>query len=168
MKRFVIADNHWNHARVIRYENRPFSSKQEMDEFMIMKWNSVVTPEDTVYHLGDVVVGDVDSPPIDLKEYIENLSIRLNGHIILIMGNHDWNKRKFYNQLDWEIHPKNIYLEEGGSFFAIEVLYTRVLDCHDLYGGLGKVSQRQIGRLDSGTFVVQSTSAATSAIRQNG
>jgi len=63
---------------------------------------------------------------------------------------------------------KNIYLEEGGSFFAIEVLYTRVLDCHDLYGGLGKVSQRQIGRLDSGTFVVQSTSAATSAIRQNG
>ena len=47
------------------------------------------------------------------------------------------------------------------------MLYTRVLDCHDLYGGLGKVSQRQIGRLDSGTFVVQSTSVATSAIRQS-
>ena len=32
-------------------------------------------------------------------------------------------KIKFYNQLDWEIHPKNIYLEEDRTILSHHRLY---------------------------------------------
>jgi calcineurin-like phosphoesterase family protein len=50
-----------------------------MDEALVSNWNSVVKPDDRVYHLGDVVMNR------------RALSIvgRLNGRKILIKGNHD-------------------------------------------------------------------------------
>ena len=35
MKRFVIADTHFGHENIIKYENRPFSSSFEMDKALI-------------------------------------------------------------------------------------------------------------------------------------
>lgn len=58
---------------------RPFTSTEEMDETMVERWNSVVGPEDRVFHLGDVVMN---------KRYIPVLE-RLNGDKHLIIGNHD-------------------------------------------------------------------------------
>lgn len=58
---------------------RPFTSTEEMDEFMVDKWNSVVKPQDRIYHLGDVVIAR------------RNMHIlgRLNGRKKLVRGNHD-------------------------------------------------------------------------------
>jgi calcineurin-like phosphoesterase family protein len=77
MATFLTADQHLNHFNIIRYCNRPFATVEEMNETIISNWNAIVTPQDTVYHLGDVAFG--------------NLSIihRLNGTIHLIRGNHD-------------------------------------------------------------------------------
>ena len=47
-----------------------------MNEAMVKEWNDTVTPEDTVWHLGDVTFG-----PFDIN--------RLNGTKNLIIGNHD-------------------------------------------------------------------------------
>ncbi len=49
---------------------------------MVEKWNSVVQPNDHVYHLGDVYMKSS-------KGYIENLLSNLNGKKRLILGNHD-------------------------------------------------------------------------------
>ena len=46
-------------------------------------WNSVVGPDDHVYHLGDFCFGSVDKWNWCLEPG------RLNGHIHLILGNHD-------------------------------------------------------------------------------
>ena len=51
---------------------------------MVLRWNSVVDPDDTVYHLGDFAFGRDAS-----QEYIANLAKQLNGTIHLILGNHD-------------------------------------------------------------------------------
>lgn len=48
---FVLADTHFGHANVIKYDNRPFADVNEMDNKMIQNWNSVVKPSDTIYHL---------------------------------------------------------------------------------------------------------------------
>ena len=52
--RYFIADTHFNHENIIEYCNRPFKNAKEMSEYIITKWNSVVTQKDIVYHLGDV------------------------------------------------------------------------------------------------------------------
>lgn len=52
-----------------------------MDEEIIARWNKFVAPGDTVYHLGDVALGQIaDSLP---------KVARLNGFKVLVVGNHD-------------------------------------------------------------------------------
>lgn len=80
-KHFIISDTHFNHIDIINYAKRPFNSTKKMDDYMIAQWNAVVSSNDIVYHLGDF--------GLDNRAEIESFVERLNGHIILIKGNHD-------------------------------------------------------------------------------
>jgi calcineurin-like phosphoesterase family protein len=51
----------------------------EMSEVLISNWNSVVSPGDKVFHLGD----------FSFKKNILEIRKRLNGEIHLVVGNHD-------------------------------------------------------------------------------
>ena len=84
--KYFIADTHFNHENIIKYSNRPFKNIQEMNEYIIHKWNSVITRNDIVYHLGDVGFGTTE----ELREFINKLS----GNKILIKGNHDLRRGK--------------------------------------------------------------------------
>lgn len=79
--RYFTADHHFGHFNVIRYCNRPFPNKYEMDWTLIENWNKVVKPEDTVYHLGDISFYG--------REETGKIVKRLNGTKIIIRGNHD-------------------------------------------------------------------------------
>lgn len=50
---YFIADTHFGDERIRRYENRPFDSASAMNQELIRRWNETVSPEDTVYVLGD-------------------------------------------------------------------------------------------------------------------
>lgn len=75
---FFTADTHFGHAAIIRHCRRPFRSVAEMDYEMINRWNEVVGPDDVVYHLGDFGLHEPGSA-----------TVRLNGHVRLVPGNHD-------------------------------------------------------------------------------
>lgn len=81
-KIFFTSDNHFGHERVIRFDNRPFATVEEMDAEMIRRWNAKVGKGDLVYVLGDMIwkIRNDDAP---------SLIKSLNGQIILIKGNHD-------------------------------------------------------------------------------
>lgn len=52
-KNYYISDLHFGHYNIMRFDNRPFNSVEEMDKALIDNWNSVVSEGDTVYILGD-------------------------------------------------------------------------------------------------------------------
>lgn len=89
---FVISDTHFAHANILGFKNRfggpqrDFENVHQMDEYMIEKWNSVVRPQDHIYHLGDVSMSD------KAISYVG----RCNGHKRLVLGNHDYSKMKLY------------------------------------------------------------------------
>ena len=104
---FLISDTHFNHKNIIQYCDRPFHTVGEMNELIIYNWNKVVGEDDIVYHLGDFALGDRD----------ECISIgqRLNGHKILIRGNHDHASDSIYLNAGFEtIYKKPIDIEYGG------------------------------------------------------
>ena len=76
-KVFFIADTHFAEQDVFEMsgESRFFDSVLEKDETIIANWNKTVSPEDTVFILGDF--GKIS--------YLG----RLNGQKFLIKGNHD-------------------------------------------------------------------------------
>lgn len=80
-KKFYISDTHFGHFNIIRYDNLPFNSVEEMDETIIKNWNDRVSKEDTVYILGDFSWYKEEKTLEILK--------KLNGNKILIKGNHD-------------------------------------------------------------------------------
>lgn len=83
---YVISDHHFGHQKIIDFESRPFTTAEEMDEYMINQWNAIVSKEDKVFHLGDFSFYN--------KEKTKAIADRLNGKKFLILGNHDRGRSK--------------------------------------------------------------------------
>ncbi len=80
---YFTADTHFGHKNIIQYcsGRQRYECVEDMNEDLINRWNRVVTPDDTICHLGDVAFLP--------KDKTLEICHRLNGHKILIMGNHD-------------------------------------------------------------------------------
>lgn len=78
---FFTSDLHLGHDRINQLARRPFANAQEADEELVRRWNWVVMPQDTVYVLGDIAMGQLDHS-------LEQVA-RLNGLKLLVPGNHD-------------------------------------------------------------------------------
>lgn len=79
---FFTSDTHFCHK--LMAELRHFDSTEDMNEHIIQSWNAKVGKKDLTYHLGDFGFKH------DSLAHIRN---RLNGKIILILGNHDLKNR---------------------------------------------------------------------------
>lgn len=79
---WFTSDHHFWHSNILKYcPDRPYKTVEEMNEDLIWQWNSVVSPDDTVYHLGDFSMA---------FRSVELYTRRLNGTKHLILGNHDF------------------------------------------------------------------------------
>ena len=112
MALFLISDTHFGHAKACQFldaqgnKTRPWDTVEAMDEAMVEAWNATVCAQDTVYHLGDVVIP---------RKSLQILS-RLNGRKILIRGNHD-----IYKLADYAQHFEDIrgaHVREGKYLFS--------------------------------------------------
>jgi len=81
---FFTSDLHISHANILKFDNRPFNSVEEMNSAIEDGWNQVVAPEDTVIYLGDLSFAKSSE-----KQEVSDLLKRLNGGIHYVLGNHD-------------------------------------------------------------------------------
>lgn len=84
---WISSDHHFGHTNIIEFCNRPWETAKEMNESLIKNWNEKIGPEDEVYILGDMMMGN--------SAYWESTLNKLKGKLHLIVGNHD---RKFIKQ----------------------------------------------------------------------
>ena len=112
-KVFFIADTHFGDERILRYENRPFDSKEAMDSEIIRRWNEVVCREDAVYLLGD----------FGADGYESDILSKLNGEKILIKGNHDTKSNDEYRNFGFsEVYDLPVILD-GFWILSHDALY---------------------------------------------
>lgn len=78
---YFISDLHFGHTNCLAFDNRPFITIQQHDEYIINAWNKTVSVEDDVYILGDISWYS-STKTIDIFK-------QLNGNLHLIRGNHD-------------------------------------------------------------------------------
>ena len=66
-----------------------------MDQKLIENWNSVIKPNDYIFHLGDFCFKG--------SQYWDNILNQLNGNIFLILGNHDEKNlsQGFMTRFEW-------------------------------------------------------------------
>ena len=77
---FVTSDTWFGRTNIIQIAKRPFKDINEMNNKLIKKWNSVVTKDDVVFHLGNFAWDPITS---------ENVLRKLNGTIIFLPSNND-------------------------------------------------------------------------------
>lgn len=80
MAKYYISDLHLGHDNVLRFDNRPWNTLDEMHEAIVERWNTTVSKSDDIYILGDAIWNN---------EIGVDVMRRLNGRKHLIRGNHD-------------------------------------------------------------------------------
>ena len=76
----------FGHDKDFVYQERGFNSIQEHDETILNNINSIVEEDDTLYVLGDLMLGDNEAG-------IEKIKRIKCQNIFIILGNHDSNSR---------------------------------------------------------------------------
>lgn len=106
-KIFLTSDTHFAHDKDFIWRPRGFESVWEMNATIIENWNEIVSAEDDIYLLGDVMLGsnEANAPGLTCLK-------QLKGNIHIVRGNHDSDARmELYNKCS------NVVEVTEGQFF---------------------------------------------------
>ena len=117
---FVTSDHHFGSSKLLG-PFKVFNSSQELE--LVSKWNSIVKPNDFVIYNGDFC-DDI------LMEAMKWKSM-LNGHVVLVRGNHDTFSDDIYRALFDDVFNE-IVLDKSG--IVIHHKPDESLKCGQIYG----------------------------------
>lgn len=124
MSIFVTSDLHFCHNRIFLYEPRGFSSVEEMNKAIVKNWNEVVTDDDDVYVLGDLMLNDNEAGLAYLAQ--------LKGKLHVILGNHDTEARiKLYKDFPSIVEVSFAYRLKYGKYNFYLTHYPTLTDNGD-------------------------------------
>lgn len=103
---WVITDTHFDHYKMITSCNRPENFTDQICE----NWRNMVSPSDTVIHLGDFAWG---------MPAMEKL-LSLPGRKILVRGNHDDKSLERYMSMGWDFAADSIVM----NLYGIRILFS--------------------------------------------
>ena len=94
-KIFFTSDLHFDHRNVIQYDNRPWSTVEEMNNSLIKNINDTVKCPDSLYILGDITLHSKTKRIVELMDQIRC------KNVFLIKGNHDNLKPEAKEKFVW-------------------------------------------------------------------
>ena len=109
-KFWFTSDWHFGHDKDFLYEPRGFNNIIDHDKELIRKHNELVSPNDDVYVLGDLTLGDT--------QYGLDCISKMNGKLHIIRGNHDTDSR-----VNMYEHLKNV----------VEICEAKTIKIHKQY-----------------------------------
>ena len=139
---WITSDLHLNHHNILNLEADNLRKNglgyidtiDKYNDMIIQHINSMVSPTDTLYILGDVVFGGTD--------VITSLLPRINGYKILILGNHDRYSATMAKKMGFdEAYDHPIYLPEGHgkvilSHYPLKEAFDNPYIVYNLHGHL--------------------------------
>ena len=146
---YYIADMHFGHANVIKFDNRPWETVEEMENALVERWNARVKPGDTVYILGDFCW---QKEP----EWIRILN-RLNGGKVLIVGNHDIHGSATLRQMFQDVKEYKEIKDNGRrvvlSHYPIPCFKNHFYGAYHLYGHVHSTFEYKVMRITKALLV---------------
>lgn len=128
MKVFVTADPHFDHENIIKYCDRPFINREQMNHVLTKNWNSVVSDEDIVYVIGDFTLSSK-------KERVREILSLLKGRKFLVMGNHDYMSVADYIDAGFEkVYDEAIIINEFIILSHYPMFMTYHMPYFNVYG----------------------------------
>lgn len=82
---YLTSDLHLGHDKDFIFKTRGFANIKDHNTAIVNNWNNLITDEDEVYVLGDLMLGNVENGTELIKS--------LHGKIHIILGNHDRDAR---------------------------------------------------------------------------
>jgi len=123
---YFTSDTHFYHNAIIDHCNRPIPGwmnrderVEEMHRQIIEAWNTKITSQDEVYHLGDLSFAGV--------ERTQKVLDQLNGTKYLIRGNHDNPKESISKYFKW---VKDYYVLKVHDTYEVEGEDNKVQQYH--------------------------------------
>jgi len=102
-KLWLTSDEHYGHKNILRYQGRPFTTVDEMNQTLIAQHNQVVGDDGHVIHIGDFSFGK--------KENFLETVLQLKGTHYFMDGSHDRSLREYFEDEELsERHQEKIIL----------------------------------------------------------
>lgn len=122
---WMTSDLHFMHNKPFLYEPRGFDNIYDMNETIIKNFNEVVSWNDDLYILGDIMLNDNEEGMKSLR--------RLPGRIHIIRGNHDTDNRVelFLNEPRITYHGWADVLKYNGHNFFLSHYPTNTYNVDD-------------------------------------
>lgn len=102
---WITSDLHFYHKGVLHFcpDTRPFTDLDDMHDKIIQEWNSKVSDNDLIFHLGDFSFKGKDATTEVLSQ--------LKGKKVMILGNHDKTLRNQFRRGQYGIEEICDYME---------------------------------------------------------
>jgi len=123
---WLWSDLHFFHKNIIEFSDRPYPDVETMNEHLVANFNDYVQPDDTSIWVGDVGFSNDTA--------INELLDQCNGYKILIVGNHDFNKKKLrklnFNEVHLLQHIQTPYVDLVLTHYPMDNLPVPYFNVH--------------------------------------
>ena len=113
------SDQHFGHNNIIGYCNRPYYNVEHMNRSLIENYNKMIGPNDNVVWVGDCFFCGAEERQKIMKQ--------LNGHKVLVRGNHDKGSPDLYTKIGFDLVVD--------TWMMLEISGVCVKVCHYPYFG---------------------------------